>query len=128
VDAELASLAGTASTTIMSLLVTDAWENTKAAVAELWWRVYPDRAARVEADLADTHTELLAVHAAGDTQTEQDLTGDWQRKLRRLLRNDPAAADQLRAILDELSSALPARTQRHGARRGNPVPVSLRLH
>ena len=106
-DAELASLAGTASTTIMSLLTTDAWEKTKTALGGLWRRVHPDRAAAVEAELVDTRAELLAAQATGDTQTEQDLAGDWQRKLRRLLAANPEAAGELRRILDELSPALP---------------------
>lgn len=110
-DAELVELAGTAGTTIVTLLATDAWEKTKIAVAGLWGKIHPDRVAAVEADLADTRTELLAAQAARDTQTKQALAGDWQRKLHRLFRDDPAAAAQLRAILDELSSVLPAGTQ-----------------
>ena len=105
-DAELATLASTAGTTIVAALATDAWEKTKTAIGGLCRKTHPDRAAGVEADLVDTHAELLAAQATGDTQTEQDLAADWQRKLRRFLTTDPDVADELRRILDELSPTL----------------------
>lgn len=101
-DAELMELAGTAGSTIVTLLATDAWEKTKTAVGGLWKRVHPDRAGAVEADLAEARTEVLAARDAGDTQTERDLTIEWQGRLRRLLTADPGVAAELRQVLVSL--------------------------
>jgi len=108
-DAELFALASTASTTVVTLLATDAWEKAKNALGTLWRRVHPERAATIEAELVDARTELLAAHAAGDQQTEQDLVAEWRGRLQRLLTADPRLADELRRLLDEqLIPALPA--------------------
>lgn len=111
VDAELVELAGTAGTTIVTLLATDAWEKTKAAVAGLWGRVHPQRAETVAAELVEARGELLAAQASGDTDTEQALVGEWQSRIRRLLAADPAVAGELRQLLGELAPAQPAGTQ-----------------
>ncbi|HEY9475860.1 MAG TPA: hypothetical protein VIS06_18660 [Mycobacteriales bacterium] len=110
-DAELVELAGTAGTAIVTLLATDVWERTKTAVGGLWRKVHPDRADTVAAELAEARAELLAARAAGDTQTEHDLVGEWQARLRRLLAADPAVADPLRHLLDELRPYLPGGAQ-----------------
>lgn len=110
-DAELVELAGTAGTTVVALLVTDAWERAKSAVAGLWRRVHPERAEAVVADLVETRAELLAARAAGDAQVEEDLVGQWQGRLRRLLAADPSVADPLRHLVEELRSHLPAGVQ-----------------
>lgn len=88
-DAELATLAGTAGTTIVAAMVTDTWEKTKTAVVGLWHRVHPQRAEGIDAELVEVRRELLAARAAGDGQVERDLVVEWQGRLRRLL-----AADQ----------------------------------
>lgn len=95
-------LAGTAGSTIVTLLATDAWEKTKTAVGGLWKRVHPGRAGAVEADLVEARTEVLAARAAGDAQTERDLTAEWQGRIRRLLAADSGVAAELRQVLVSL--------------------------
>lgn len=107
-DAELATLAGTAGTTIVAALVTDTWEKTRTALGALWRRVHPKRAEAVEAELVEARAELLAARAAGDNQVEQELVAEWQSRLRRLLAADPAVAGELRRILGDLAPTLPA--------------------
>lgn len=111
VDAELVELAGTAGTTIVALLATDAWEKTKTAVAGLWGKVHPQRAETVAAELVEARADLLAARAGGDTDTEQALIGEWQSRLRRLLAADPAVAGELRRLLGDLTPAQPGGTQ-----------------
>ena len=107
-DAELVELAGTAGTTIVALLATDAWEKTKTAVAGLWGKVHPQRTETVAAELVEARADLLDARAGGDIDTQQALIGEWQSRLRRLLAADPAVAGDLRRLLGDLTPALPA--------------------
>ncbi|WP_423834872.1 hypothetical protein [Streptomyces manipurensis] len=59
-DAELVALTSSAATTVVGLLATDAWEQTKLAVARLWGLSRPEQAETVEAELVETRAELLA--------------------------------------------------------------------
>ncbi len=89
------------------LLVTDGWEAAKNALASLWRRVHPDRADRVDADLAQARADLLASPQADVPQLEDGLAGEWQGRLRSLLAANPELAGELRQILDtELRPAL----------------------
>jgi hypothetical protein len=116
-EAELLGLAGTAATTIVALLTTDAWGTAKAAIRRLWQRVHPERLDTVLAELDETREELVAACAAGDDATRAAMVVEWQRRLVRLLAADPAAAPLLRDLLaEELAPALS---------RGGPVAVRV---
>ncbi|MFD8549729.1 hypothetical protein [Streptomyces sp. NPDC059649] len=68
--------------------------------------------AAIEAELADVRTELMAARGEGDAQVEGELAADWQRRLRRLLRDNPSLVDELRRVLDEeLNPLLPPAEQ-----------------
>lgn len=100
-DAELATLASTASVTLMNALATDGWEAVKSGIGELWRRVHPDRAETVEAELVDARTELLTARSAGDIATEQGLVEEWLRRFGRLLLADPEVAMALRSQMED---------------------------
>jgi hypothetical protein len=102
-DPEIAALAGTAGTTVVTLMAGDAWQRTREGVVALWRRVHPERADSIYADLEATRTEVLAGRAAGDPQSEEELTAEWQGRMRRLLAGEPAIAEDLRRLLDEIS-------------------------
>ncbi|MEV5012064.1 hypothetical protein [Streptomyces sp. NPDC055692] len=111
-DAELLALANTAGTTLVTLLATDSWTRAKSAVGALWRRARPEAAEVVVAELVDARDELLAAQAAGDAAVAEELSGDWQRKMRRLLAADPSLASELRRLLnEELTPALKATGQ-----------------
>ncbi|MFJ9410485.1 hypothetical protein [Streptomyces sp. NPDC101393] len=82
-------------------MATDAWQHARDAAVTLWRRVHPERVPAVEAELGEVRAELLAAREEGDVQAEEELAADWQRRLRRLLRDDPSLADELRRVLDE---------------------------
>lgn len=108
-DPELTSLAQNASLTLVALMTTDAWERTREGVVALWRRAWPERADAVAADLDSTREDLAA-----DVVTEDELTAEWQGRLRRLLISRPEVAVQLRSLLDELApdaAHLPAVSQ-----------------
>ncbi|MFV2126603.1 hypothetical protein ACFHWS_19000 [Micromonospora sp. LOL_013] len=91
-------------------------EGRDGAVA-LWRRVRPQQADAVAAELAEVREEVLTARRDGDTDAEQGLVDDWQRKLQRLIRQDPAFAAELRRLLDDTLTPLlpPADQQQVGS-------------
>ena len=55
-----------------------------------WRRVYPERVAAIEGELAEVRGEVMAARNAAESEVEAELVADWQRRLRRLLQVDPA--------------------------------------
>jgi hypothetical protein len=106
-DPEIAALAGTAGTTLVSLLATEAWESAREGFAGLWSRVRPERAEAVSAELEATRDDLLTARAGDDQDTEAELSAEWQGRVRRLLTAHPGAADELRRVLAELAESTP---------------------
>ncbi|MFE5899839.1 hypothetical protein ACFQ67_20905 [Streptomyces sp. NPDC056488] len=114
-EAQLVELARAAGTAVVTVMATDAWERTRDGVVALWRRVSPSRADGVEGELEATRDDLLAARESGDDLTEQELREEWAGRLRRLLREQPEVAVDLRRILDELDPedrAVPAGTVR----------------
>ncbi|MFI2504500.1 hypothetical protein [Streptomyces sp. NPDC018972] len=106
-DPEIAALAGTAGTTVVTLMVTNAWESARDGMVALWRRFQPARAESVGEELEAGREELLLARRAGDAESEAELTAEWQGRVRRFLLAQPEAADELRRILDELNPSLP---------------------
>ena len=101
----------------MGAIATDAWQQVREAVADLWRRVHPRRADDgIGAELEELREQVLAARRDGDAGTERALEGAWQVQLAQLLRADPALAGELRRVLDQvLTPALsPAEQARIG--------------
>ncbi|MEV7278158.1 hypothetical protein [Streptomyces sp. NPDC093111] len=114
-EAQLVELARTAGVAVVTLMATDAWERTRDGVVALWRRASPSRAEAVEGELEATRDDLLAAREGGDDLTEQELSEEWTGRLRRLLREQPEVADELRRVLAEAdpgSHGVPAGTVR----------------
>ncbi|GGX41931.1 hypothetical protein [Streptomyces noursei] len=107
-DPQLATMAQTASTTVVALMATDVWQHTRDGVVALWRRVRPGQAEEVGSELELTRAEILAARQDGDTLGEQALAGEWQGRLRRLLIADPDIAQELLRVLEESRALLPA--------------------
>lgn len=90
-----------AGTAVVSAMATGAWETARDAVVALWRRAHPEHAERTSEELEAVRAEVIQARRDGDTATEQALAGEWQNKLRRLVRNDPALAEQVRRLLEE---------------------------
>jgi hypothetical protein len=113
-EPEIAALASSAGTTLVTLMATDAWERTRDGIAALWRRVHPERADTVTAELDATREDLLAAQPAGDEGAVYELQAEWQGRIRRLLRTRPEVAEDLRGLLKELDpsdAAAPTVTQ-----------------
>ena len=110
-DGELAALAGSAATTIVTLLATDAWGEVKEKIGGLWRRFRPELADAAEQELDRTHAEI----ATADQTVALAITREWESRLLRLLAADADAAAELSRILAKLSQSCSA--QRRGAVR-----------
>lgn len=106
-DPEIAALAGTAGTTVVTLMVTNAWESARDGMVALWRRFQPDRAESIGEELEAGREDLLLARRAGDAASEAELTAEWQGRVRRFLLARPEAADALRRILEEVNPSPP---------------------
>ncbi|MGK5630131.1 hypothetical protein [Streptomyces sp. URMC 123] len=102
-EAELAALATSGATTLVGLMVSDSWAQSKERLAALFGRGRRGRSAEAEEELDLSREELIAAREAGDGPALADVEAEWRSRLKRLLRADPAAADELRALLEELA-------------------------
>ncbi|MFG2406118.1 hypothetical protein ACGFR8_17615 [Streptomyces brevispora] len=113
-DAEIALLAGTAGTTIATLLATDTWNGVRNGVVGLWRRVRPDHEEQVGAQLDTSRRDLLGAQSSGDGEAEREIAAEWQGRIRRLLVAHPELVAELRSLLIELdpgTAATPTVTQ-----------------
>ncbi|MCL6733392.1 hypothetical protein [Streptomyces neyagawaensis] len=113
---EIADPARTAGTTMVALMATQTWESAREGMVALWRRFQPERAEAVGGELEATREDLLLAQRSGDTETEAELTAEWQARVRRLLVARPEVADELRRILAELTPALPEERPTTGIR------------
>lgn len=101
-EPEIAALATSAGTTVVTLMATDAWHRTRDGIVSLWRRAHPERAESIAAELDATREDLLAARTSGDDGVASELQTEWQGRVRRLLASRPEAARELRALLDEI--------------------------
>ncbi|MFJ9677902.1 hypothetical protein ACIRP2_07595 [Streptomyces sp. NPDC101194] len=99
---ELAELAGLAASTVVAGMATTGWEAVQQAMGELWRRVHPERADTVVAELGEVRDEVLRARRNGAEQAEQELVGEWQTRLRRLLAANPEMVPELQRLIDDL--------------------------
>ncbi|WJY42164.1 hypothetical protein QT196_35695 [Streptomyces sp. P9-2B-2] len=98
-DSELAALAASGATTLVSLMVTDSWTHARELVGRFLSRAGAEGAS--VADLDSARARLLALGAVEGTQTTQDITHQLHAYLRHLLQAG-ATGDDLRALLASL--------------------------
>ncbi|MFJ9132595.1 hypothetical protein ACIRRT_05945 [Streptomyces sp. NPDC102256] len=101
-DSEVAALAQSAGTTLVTLMATDAWDRVRDGITHLWRRAQPERAETVVGELEAGREDVLVAVAADDQETLDELRLQWQGLVRRLLVARPAAVKELRALLDQL--------------------------
>jgi hypothetical protein len=106
-DPEMAVLAGTAGTTLVTLLTTEVWQRARDGIASLWRRAEPERAEAISAELEVTRGDLLTAQAGGDVESRNELGTEWQGRIRRLLAAHPEETEALRTLLNELAPYTP---------------------
>ncbi|WP_173095233.1 hypothetical protein [Actinomadura verrucosospora] len=95
-----------AGTALVTAIATDGWQQARAGAVALWRRVHPERVPAIEAELEEVRGEVLAARDAGDREAEDRLADEWRHRLARLVAADPAAAAEIRRVLDEVWSPL----------------------
>ncbi|MFE3719075.1 hypothetical protein [Streptomyces cyaneofuscatus] len=113
-DSEMTIFAQTAGVTLAALMTTDAFQNSKRAVLELWRRVRPMEAAEVDEQMEATRTALMRAQAEGNEDQERELTAWWQERLALLFAADPTTINGLRQALAEASDDEQSRDRTHG--------------
>ncbi|MEU5210610.1 hypothetical protein [Streptomyces sp. NPDC020742] len=105
-DTELAALAAAGATTLVQQMATDGWGSVRRRMAGFLARRRgsTDEAA-VEGELEDSRADLVAAQEAGNRADAEVVEASWRMRLQRLLREDPAAAAELRRLLDEVAPA-----------------------
>lgn len=97
-EAELAVLATSGATAIVQLMAQDAWGTTKDRVLALFGGRGRTGVETVEPALDETRAVAAG---GGDDMCLTELASQWQARLLVLLQQDPAAADQVRALVAE---------------------------
>ncbi|MFE2994837.1 hypothetical protein ACFXG4_07485 [Nocardia sp. NPDC059246] len=90
-----------AGTALVTAMATDGWTQARDAAVDLWRRVHPQRVPAIQEELEEVRGELLLAREAGDHTTEHELVVDWQRRLHRLLNDDPNLSAEIRRVLDD---------------------------
>ncbi|WP_030802643.1 hypothetical protein [Streptomyces sp. NRRL F-2799] len=104
-EAELATLVTSGATTVVGLMVTDAWQQARQGLVRLFSR--GDRASAVGGELDELRDELVAAAGSPDEATlADDIAATVRLRLRGLLRQDAAAAGELRLLVEELAPLL----------------------
>ncbi|MFD9812305.1 hypothetical protein [Streptomyces sp. NPDC059080] len=101
-DAELTALATAGATALVQQMVTDGWAQVRGrAAAFLARRRGTDDEEAVRDGLDASRDELIAARQDGDEDSAADVTAALRGQLRRLLREDPGAAGELAALVEE---------------------------
>ncbi|OON74749.1 hypothetical protein GBW32_08090 [Streptomyces tsukubensis] len=109
-DAELAALAAAGATTLVQQMATETWAQARGRVAAFFARRGGAEPGGAEDELEASRDELTAPGQDEETAADirSELHDQWRNRLRRTLRADPAAAEELRALLDELAPPSPS--------------------
>ncbi|WP_394437638.1 hypothetical protein [Streptomyces sp. SGAir0957] len=101
-EAELLALAASGATAVVQQMATDSWGHMRDRIVAFFVRRGDTTEDVVARQLEESRGDLAAAAASGDEQGAADVEAEWRVRLRRRLLADPAAAAELRAVLDEL--------------------------
>ncbi|MEV4759453.1 hypothetical protein AB0J86_30770 [Micromonospora sp. NPDC049559] len=108
----LAALAGAGGTALVGAVATDGWQLAKGGFARLFGRGDQDRTAAVEERLERTR---IALEAAGPQRERAQLEqrAAWTARLEDLLADHPDSAEELRALVEQVTAATAIHTAGH---------------
>jgi hypothetical protein len=105
----LLALAQFAGQTVAAAAVTDVWESVRGRFSRLLGRGDARRTQVVEGWLAQTREQLAAVGPAADLERVREAAAErWAGRFSDLLDEDPGVETQLRALVEEVATELPA--------------------
>ncbi|MEV6565230.1 hypothetical protein [Streptomyces kronopolitis] len=103
-EPELAALATAGATALVQQMATDGWAAARRRMAAFLARrrgTHDEEA--LAGELEASRADLVAAREEGDESGADGVAAAWRLRLRRLLSEDPAAAAELRALLDEVA-------------------------
>ncbi|MER5729685.1 hypothetical protein ABT084_15325 [Streptomyces sp. NPDC002138] len=101
-EPELTALAVAGATTLVNLMASEAWTQVSGRLARFFGRGGRDPES-AGAELEASREELRTALEGRDTAFAEDIETEWRNRLRRVLAADPAAAADLRALLEEVA-------------------------
>ncbi|MEU0389491.1 hypothetical protein [Streptomyces chartreusis] len=101
-EAELMALAAAGATTFVQQMAADSWTQARDRIVSFFSRRGSEEGV-IARELETSRGELALAMEGGDEQTASDVEAEWRTRLRRTLAENPAAASELRLILDELA-------------------------
>ncbi|GGZ94187.1 hypothetical protein GCM10010389_36150 [Streptomyces echinoruber] len=99
VEAELTALAASGATTLVQLMAGDAWATVRDRVRALFGRDRSGQAQTADMELEEARAAVAAAANSDDRAALAGIESRWQARLLLLLREDPAAQAELRALL-----------------------------
>ncbi|MFD7643606.1 hypothetical protein ACFV4P_23460 [Kitasatospora sp. NPDC059795] len=101
VGTELAELAASGATALVGAVATDLWGQVRDRVGRLLTRGRESRVEAARIELA--YAEVLDAEENGLPEVRENVRQDWEQRLLTVLREDPTAVAELRALLDEIA-------------------------
>ncbi len=98
---ELAELAASGATALVGAVATDLWGQVRDRVGRLLTRGREGRVEAARMELA--YAEVLDAEENGLPEVREGVRQDWEQRLLTVLREDPTAVAELRALLDEIA-------------------------
>jgi hypothetical protein len=123
----LMALAQFAGQTVAAAAITDVWESVRGRFARLLGRGDARKTQVADGWLAQTGEQLAAAGPGAVEQVRQGQVERWTGRFADLLDEDPGAADELRALVEEIAAQLPAgavSAANHAVAAGRDVNIS----
>lgn len=99
-ESEVDTLAASAATALVGLMVSDAWAQAKEKFGRFFAR---RRSGTTQSDLEAARAELVAAGESGQRLLAGDIEAEWRARFRRLLRQDGTVGDELCELLRSLA-------------------------
>ncbi len=110
VDEAAMALAGAAGKALVAAMASDAWTSFKRAFARLLAHGEPSQSVAAEEELERQQSKLSAAPVAWRERLAAELESVCQMRFADLLRAEPNSADEVRALVDHVSAAVPTLT------------------
>lgn len=113
---------------MLTLMVTDGWQQARDGFVQLWRHFRPESADAVASELDSTRTAALAAHESGASVVERALRDEWVRRITELLASHPTAAQTLREMLANWGTAPDSQTVHGGLRMEARATGTARIY
>jgi len=118
---DIGALAALAGNSLVTAVVTDAWEGVRHKIATWFGRGKPDPKTLERLDR--THAELTAAAPADLGRMRQDLGREWAGRFKDLIADYPDAAGELDGLVQQIQASTAVALD-HGVAAGRDVTIT----